>query len=166
MARVTGWENTCWPVESDYSSIGRIRDFVTMKIHLYRPQGEDNVFTGVCPQSASWLLVHCSALLQWFRYASYWNTFLFRSIIISCKLPLTVTIKLTSLIMIFLYKCYFVTPRHEPTCEASSRCDVSWIYLGKMRSMHRVCCYSHLELCVIHGNKVKANLVIFFAILL
>ena len=31
----------------------------------------------VCPQSASRILVHCSALLQRDRYASYWNAFLF-----------------------------------------------------------------------------------------
>ena len=31
----------------------------------------------VCPQSASWPLVHCSALLRLGRYASYWNAFLF-----------------------------------------------------------------------------------------
>ena len=31
----------------------------------------------VCPQSASWLLDHCSSLLQRGRYASYWNAFLF-----------------------------------------------------------------------------------------
>ena len=37
---------------------------------------EGNVFTGVCPQSVSWLLVHCSALLQRGRYASYSNDFL------------------------------------------------------------------------------------------
>ena len=30
-----------------------------------------------CPQSASWLLVHCLDLLQCGRYASYWNAFLF-----------------------------------------------------------------------------------------
>ena len=30
----------------------------------------------VCPQSASWILVHCSALLQHGQYASYWNAFL------------------------------------------------------------------------------------------
>ena len=30
----------------------------------------------VCPQSASWLIVHCSALLRRGRYASYWNAFL------------------------------------------------------------------------------------------
>ena len=31
----------------------------------------------VCPQSASWLLVHCLALLRRDWYASYWNAFLF-----------------------------------------------------------------------------------------
>ena len=31
----------------------------------------------VCPQSASCLLVHYSALLRCDRYASYWNAFLF-----------------------------------------------------------------------------------------
>ena len=31
----------------------------------------------VCPQSASWLIVHCSALLRRGRYASYWNAFLY-----------------------------------------------------------------------------------------
>ena len=43
----------------------------------HRPQGntrEGNVFTGVCqsfcPQSASWLLVHCWSLLRRCRYAS------------------------------------------------------------------------------------------------
>ena len=30
----------------------------------------------VCPQSASWLLGHCSSLLWRGRYASYWNAFL------------------------------------------------------------------------------------------
>ena len=30
----------------------------------------------VCPQSASWIMVHCSALLQRGRYASYWNALL------------------------------------------------------------------------------------------
>ena len=30
----------------------------------------------VCPQSASWILVHCSALLRRGRYAFYWNAFL------------------------------------------------------------------------------------------
>ena len=30
----------------------------------------------VCPQSASWLLVHCSAFLRRGRYTSYWNAFL------------------------------------------------------------------------------------------
>ena len=34
----------------------------------------------VCPQSASWLLVHCSALLWRGRYASYWNAFLLLTI--------------------------------------------------------------------------------------
>ena len=33
----------------------------------------------VCPQSALWLLVHCSSLLRRGRYASYWNAFLFKS---------------------------------------------------------------------------------------
>ena len=31
----------------------------------------------VCPQSASWILVHCLAFLRRGRYASYWNAFLF-----------------------------------------------------------------------------------------
>ena len=31
----------------------------------------------VCPQSAAWIVVHCSALLRRGRYASYWNAFLF-----------------------------------------------------------------------------------------
>ena len=31
----------------------------------------------VCPQSASWLIVHCSALLRRGRCASYWNAFLY-----------------------------------------------------------------------------------------
>ena len=31
----------------------------------------------VCPQSASWLLIHCLALLRRGQYASYWNAFLF-----------------------------------------------------------------------------------------
>ena len=31
----------------------------------------------VCPQWASWLLVHCWSLLSRGRYASYWNAFLF-----------------------------------------------------------------------------------------
>ena len=30
-----------------------------------------------CPQSAPWLLFHCSSLLQCGRYAPYWNAFLF-----------------------------------------------------------------------------------------
>ena len=30
----------------------------------------------VCPQSASWILDHCSALLRHGRYASHWNAFL------------------------------------------------------------------------------------------
>ena len=40
---------------------------------------EGNAFTGVCRQLASWLLVHCSALLRRGRYASYWNAFLFNN---------------------------------------------------------------------------------------
>ena len=28
----------------------------------------------ICPQSASWILAHCSALLKCGRYASYWNS--------------------------------------------------------------------------------------------
>ena len=45
--------------------------------HCYRPQGKV-MFSQVtvCPQSASWILVHCSALLQRSWYASYWNAFL------------------------------------------------------------------------------------------
>ena len=35
----------------------------------------------ICPQSASWILVHCSALLRRGQYASYWNAFLFKFII-------------------------------------------------------------------------------------
>ena len=31
----------------------------------------------VCPQSASWLFIHCSALLRLGQYASYWNAFFF-----------------------------------------------------------------------------------------
>ena len=44
----------------------------------YQPKGKV-LFSqvSVCPQSASWLLVHCSALLWCGRYASYWNGFLF-----------------------------------------------------------------------------------------
>ena len=43
----------------------------------YRPQGKV-MFSrvSVCPRSASWILVHCSALLHRGRYASYWNAFL------------------------------------------------------------------------------------------
>ena len=42
----------------------------------YRPRGKV-MFSqvSVCPQSASWLLVHCSTFLQHGRYASYWNAF-------------------------------------------------------------------------------------------
>ena len=45
--------------------------------NFYRPQGRV-MFSqvSVCPQLASWILVHCSALLQHGRYASYWNAFL------------------------------------------------------------------------------------------
>ena len=32
----------------------------------------------LCPQSASWLLDHCSSLLLGGRYASYWNAFLLK----------------------------------------------------------------------------------------
>ena len=48
--------------------------------HFYRPQGKV-VFSqvSVCPQSVSWILVHCSALLQCSRYTSYWNAFLLLS---------------------------------------------------------------------------------------
>ena len=35
----------------------------------------------VCPQLASWILVHCSALLRRGQYASYWNAFFFKFII-------------------------------------------------------------------------------------
>ena len=35
----------------------------------------------VCPQSVSWLLIHCSALLRRGRYASYWNALLFKKIL-------------------------------------------------------------------------------------
>ena len=41
---------------------------------------EGNVFTR-CSQSASWILGHCSPLLQLGRYASYWNAFLFYKVI-------------------------------------------------------------------------------------
>ena len=45
--------------------------------NYYRLQGKV-MFpqVSVCPQSASWIQVHCSALLQRGRYASYWNAFL------------------------------------------------------------------------------------------
>ena len=44
----------------------------------YRPQGKV-MFSqvSVCPQSASWRLVHYLTLLQRGRYASYWNAVLF-----------------------------------------------------------------------------------------
>ena len=42
----------------------------------------------VCPQSASWILAHCSSLLQCGRYASYWNTFLYYHAIIGASLML------------------------------------------------------------------------------
>ena len=43
---------------------------------FYRPQGKV-MFSqaSVCPQSASWLLGHCSSFLQRGRYASYWSAF-------------------------------------------------------------------------------------------
>ena len=46
---------------------------------FYRSHGKvifSQVF--VCPQSASWLLDHCSSLLPRDRYSSYWNAFLFQ----------------------------------------------------------------------------------------
>ena len=45
--------------------------------YIYGPQ--DKVMfsqVSVCPQSASWILVHCSAMLRRGRYTSYWNAFL------------------------------------------------------------------------------------------
>ena len=35
----------------------------------------------VCPQSASWLLAHCSDLLRRGRHESYWNAFLLKLIL-------------------------------------------------------------------------------------
>ena len=52
-----------------------------LNVYSYWPQGKvmfSNV--SVCPQSASWILVHCSALLWPGRYASYSNAFLLWSI--------------------------------------------------------------------------------------
>ena len=45
--------------------------------YYYRAEGKV-MFSqlSVCPQSASWILVHCSTLLQCGRYAFYWNAFL------------------------------------------------------------------------------------------
>ena len=64
----------------------------------YRPQGKV-MFSqvSVCPQSASWTLAHCSALLRCGRYASYWNAFLymylnidfFRHYSFMCEFPFT-----------------------------------------------------------------------------
>ena len=51
---------------------------ILSQFDFYRPQGKV-IFSqvSVCPQSGSWLLVHCSTLLQHARYASYWNAVLF-----------------------------------------------------------------------------------------
>ena len=44
----------------------------------YRPQVKVMFsHVSVCPQSALWLFVHCSALLRSGRYSSYWNAVLF-----------------------------------------------------------------------------------------
>ena len=51
--------------------------WIPEKSHFHRPQGKV-MFSQVsfCPQSASWLLGHCSSLLERGRYTSYWNAFL------------------------------------------------------------------------------------------
>ena len=36
----------------------------------------------ICLQSASWLLIHCLALLQLGQYASYWNAFLYHELMV------------------------------------------------------------------------------------
>ena len=56
----------------------------------YRPQ-KKVMFSqvSVCPQSASWLLVHCLALSRRGRYASYWNAFLLHTVLASVQKQMT-----------------------------------------------------------------------------
>ena len=71
-----------WILKHEWWTSGRYVSYWNVVFLLAAREG--NVFTGVCqlfcPQSASWLLVHCSSLLQRGRYASYWNAFLFTCI--------------------------------------------------------------------------------------
>ena len=67
-----------------------LSEFVVGIFYFYRPQGEGNVFTGVCPQSASWLFVHCAAFLRRSRHPSYWNAFLYFKYLIGVNRKKTV----------------------------------------------------------------------------
>ena len=53
---------------------------VTVTLTFLPIARQGNVFVGICQsfcsQSASWLLGHCSSLLQCSQWASYWNAFL------------------------------------------------------------------------------------------
>ena len=78
----------------------------------YRSQGEV-MFSqvSVCPQSASWLLSHCSSLLQHGRYASYWNAFLFQffSFLFYSHIPTFANVPLSvSQCSVYYWQLYFV----------------------------------------------------------
>ena len=81
-----GITHKSWPMSPESAAISPVTDPADARLAFkgkqlqcfYRPKGKV-MFSqvSVCSQSASRMLVHCSALLRRGRYASYWNAFLF-----------------------------------------------------------------------------------------
>ena len=88
----------------------QVNKYCLERSYFYRPQVKV-MFSQlpVCPQSVSWLLVHCSAFLQRGWYASYWNAVLF-----SNSFPLTrneISISISRFCRIFFIYTYFLSDK-------------------------------------------------------
>ena len=116
------------------------------RILLLPTAREGNAFTGVsfCPQSASWLLVHCSSLLRHGRYASYWNVFLFNKIItlgwaFRNKLALLHTrnmFQMKSDIHLLFFLCFpEIFPIQKDVCRYLLQRALDWTFSGNKCKM-------------------------------